>query len=246
MKNKTLIGAAALVAAGAVLAAGSEAGSKITQLLQVRLGGAEVSQPQPTPIPGIYQTTFGGKVAYLTGDGRYAFVGDLIDLQNQVNLSQQARQGIAQKAIAGVDKKDMAIFPAKGETKAVLNVFTDTSCPYCKKLHQEVPDLQKAGIEVRYLPYPRGSSRGPGYQGLKQVWCASDKAEAMDIAKGIKPGKLPSGDCAEAAMVDKGYELGNRVGVDGTPALFTESGRKISGYVPSQQLIPMLLGQPGS
>ncbi len=245
MKLKTLIGAAALVAAGAVMG-GSDAGSKITQLLSSRLGGVEVSQPKPTPIPGIYQTTFGGKVAYLTEDGRYAFVGDLIDLQAQVNLSEQARRGLVKKAIGEVPLKDMAIYPARGEKKAVLNVFTDTSCPYCKKLHEEVPDLQKAGIEVRYLPYPRGSSRGPGYQSLKQVWCADDKARAMNIAKGMESGSLPAGDCAEASMVDKGYELGNRVGVEGTPALFTESGKKISGYVPSQQLIPMLLGQPGS
>ncbi len=245
MNIKNLLGAAALVAAGAVLAAGTSDNS-ITQLLSTRLGGAEVTAPKPTPIPGIYQTTFGGKVAYLTEDGRYAFVGDLIDLKDQVNLSEAARRNQVRTAIGEVPLKDMAIYPAKGERKAVLNVFTDTSCPYCKKLHKEVPQLQDAGIEVRYLPYPRGSSRGPGYQSLKQVWCADNKAEAMDIAKGLKPGSLPSGDCAEAGMVDKGYALGNQVGVEGTPALFTESGQKISGYVPSQQLIPMLLGKPGS
>ncbi len=153
---------------------------------------------------------------------------------------------MARKAIDAVPLKDKAVYPAEGKTRTVLNVFTDTSCPYCKKLHQEVPQLQKAGIEVRYLPYPRGSSRGPGYQSLKQVWCADDKARAMNIAKGIESGSLPAGDCAEGAMVDKGYDLGNQLGVDGTPALFTENGQKISGYVPAQQLIPMLLGQkPG-
>ena len=245
MKLKSLIGALALVAAGAVLA-GSDAGSKITELLKSRLGGVEVSQPKPTPVPGIYQAEFGGKIAYLTEDGRYAFVGDLIDLKNQVNLSEQVRREVARKAIEAVPLKDKAVYPAEGKTRTVLNVFTDTSCPYCKKLHQEVPQLQKAGIEVRYLPYPRGSSRGPGYQALKQVWCADDKARAMNIAKGVESGSLPSGDCAEGAMVDKGYDLGNQLGVDGTPALFTENGQKISGYVPAQQLIPMLLGQkPG-
>lgn len=70
----------------------------------------------------------------------------------------------------------MAVFPATGEEKAVLNVFTDSSCPYCKKLHEEVSKLQEAGISVHYIPYPRGGSRGPGYQELKQVWCAKDKA----------------------------------------------------------------------
>jgi thiol:disulfide interchange protein DsbC len=214
---------------------------KITDLLKSRLGTEDVGTPVATPVDGLYQTQFGSKFAYLTGDGRYVLIGDMIDLKSQVNLTEISRRGIAKKALSTMPSSELAIFPAANETKAVLNVFTDTSCPYCKKLHAEVPELQKAGIEVRYYPFPRGGTRGPGYKTLKQVWCSKDRAKAMDVAKDISNGDLPDGSCPAAALVDKGYQLGNEVGVTGTPALFPASGRKFDGYVPYKQLIPMLL-----
>jgi len=126
----------------------------------------------------------------------------------------------------------------------VLNVFTDTSCTYCQKLHQEIKYLQQAGISVHYYPYPRGGVRGPGYSDMKRVWCADDKLAAMSIAKGALAGTLsPTGDCASASYVDDGYVLGNRIGVNGTPALYTSNGTKFNGYVPYQELIPQLINQ---
>lgn len=219
----------------------TEINPQMTDLLKSRLGDVEIGKPVATPVDGIYQTQFGSKFAYLTGDGRYVLIGDMIDLESQANLTEVARQGIAQKALTSMPASELAVFPAADETKAVLNVFTDTSCPYCKKIHEEVPELQKAGIEVRYFPFPRGGKRGPGYQDLKNVWCTEDRAKGMDIAKEITKGELSDGTCAEANLVDKGYELGNKVGVTGTPALFTADGRKFDGYVPYKKLIPMLL-----
>lgn len=214
----------------------------MTRLLQSRLGNVDVAKPVETPVEGVYQTQFGSKFAYLSENGRYLLIGDMIDLQSQVNLTELSRRGVAKKALAAVPSSELAVYPAKLQRKAVLNVFTDTSCPYCKKLHEEVPELQKAGIEVRYFPFPRGGARGPGYTTLRQVWCGKDRADTMDIAKGVTPGDLPSADCSSAVLVDKGFQLGNEVGVTGTPALFTSTGKKFDGYVPYQQLIPMILG----
>ena len=124
----------------------------------------------------------------------------------------------------------------------MLNVFTDTSCGYCQKLHREVTFLQQAGISVHYIPYPRGGNRGPGYHKLKQVWCSEDPLAAMSIAKGSKEGNLDASEnCDSAHFVDDGYQLGNRIGVTGTPALFTNEGQSFNGYVPYQELIPRLL-----
>jgi protein-disulfide isomerase len=52
---------------------------------------------------------------------------------------------------------------------------------------------------------------------------------------------LPPGDCAAAEMVDRGYLVGNRIGISGTPALFKSNGKKIEGYRPYQELIPQIL-----
>lgn len=244
MKKMKYFLAAGLISSMSVCFAADNAPKpEVAKLLQARLGPAvPVSELKVTPAEGVYQAQFGSKIAYLTGNGRYIIMGDMIDLQTSQNLTEVSRRAVSKQIIDKVSVDNLAVFPSSADTtKAVLNVFTDTSCPYCKKLHEEVPDLQKAGIEVRYFPFPRGGNRGPGYQTLKQVWCGIDKAKTMDVAKHIQTGELPDANCDEAKFVDVAYKIGNSLGVSGTPALFTGEGEKIEGYVPSAKLIPMLL-----
>jgi thiol:disulfide interchange protein DsbC len=219
----------------------SEKQADITRLLKLRLGTDNISPPVETPVKGVFETKFGNKFGYLIDNGRYVFIGEMFDLERAQNLTEISRREVIKDELAKVADSNMAIFTASETEKAQLTVFTDTSCPYCKKLHEEVGFLQQAGITVRYLPYPRGGERGPGYSTLKQVWCAEDKKAGMDIGKGITEGELPAGDCEAADFVDRGYEMGNALGVTGTPALYLESGEAITGYVPYAQLIPRVL-----
>ena len=217
----------------------------LLRLLKLRLGTDQIEPPQETGVEGVYQTRFGNKFAYLIEGGRYVFIGDMVDLQEARNLTEQSRRELVVEELAGFDESSRVIYPATGDEKTVLSVFTDTSCGYCQRLHKEVKYLQEAGISVHYYPYPRGGTRGPGYSDLRKVWCSDDQRQAMNIAKGTEFGTLAvqSGDCEAAASVDGGYALGNRIGVNGTPALYAADGTLFNGYVPYQQLIPQLLNQ---
>jgi thiol:disulfide interchange protein DsbC len=221
----------------------SEPSSELTRLLKLRLGIDSIDEPTETSIEGVYQTRFGDKFAYLIDNGRFVLIGDLIDLETAVNLTEASRRDLIINKINEVSLDDLVIFPAVSEEKSVLNVFTDVSCGYCRKLHEEVNYLQEAGITVRYLPFPRGGNQGPGYIGLKQVWCAENKQLAMGIAKGIENGELGSANCSKGDMVDRGYDLGNTIGVTGTPALYLNDGEKINGYMPHERLISKILGK---
>lgn len=219
------------------------ANDDITQLLKLRLGTDDVAPATKTDIEGVFQTQLGDKYAYLIEGGRYVFIGDLIDLEQSLNITQISRQDSAKTTLSNIPVSSLVVYPAKGEEKTILNVFTDTSCGYCQKLHKEVGFLQQAGISVHYFPFPRGGSRGPGYADLKSVWCAADQNQAMDIAKGIGSGQLAEGNCDQAEFVDTGFELGQKLGITGTPSLFTVNGTKYNGYVPHTKLIPMLLNE---
>ena len=217
---------------------------EMTRMLKLRLGTDEVDTPVSTGVEGVYQTRFGNKFAYLIDGGRYVLIGDLVDLKLGRNITESSRRELIVKALADFGDEKMIVYPADGEELAVLNVFTDTSCGYCQKLHGEVKYLQQAGISVHYYPYPRGGTRGPGYSDLRKVWCADDRLAALGIAKGTVPGSLQeTADCQAAEYVDEGYALGNQIGVTGTPALYASDGAAFNGYVPYQQLIPQLLGQ---
>ncbi len=220
--------------------ASQDAGDPLRYLRRLA-GGRPIGQPRPSPVAGISQVELDADTLYISNDGRYAFIGSLIDLEKGRNLTAQAKARSARKLLDAFGDENKVIFHAKGREKAVIDVFTDTSCPYCRKLHAEVPRLQAAGVTVRYLPYPRGGKRGPGYKGLRQVWCAKDPVKAMDLAKHGKD-VADKGDCPRAALVDQGYQLGERLGVQGTPTIYLPDGTPIGGYVPARELL-MRLGK---
>ena len=213
----------------------------ITRLLQQRIGNTKIDELRETPLDNVWQAQIGDQYVYLLNDGKFAMTGDLINLENGRNLTQLSRRIDTVETISGFVDDDLVVFSATGETKATLTVFTDTSCPYCQKLHGEINELQAAGITVRYLPYPRGGKQGPGYETLKSVWCAEDRNRAMTEAKNNRYGELPPGNCAQSAMIDRGYRAGNQIGIKGTPALIKSNGEKIEGYLPYGELIPQLL-----
>ncbi len=216
----------------------------LTRLLRQRIGSTRIDDIRESSVRDVWQVKLGNQYVYLLDNGKYLLMGDLVSLESGQNLTEQFRQANVVEAISEFTDEELVVFAAKGETKAVLNVFTDTSCPYCQKLHGEIDKLQEADITVRYLPYARGGKKGAGYETLKSVWCAEDRNEAMTNAKRNQFDGLPSGDCAQSEMIDRGYRVGNQIGIRGTPALIKSNGEKIEGYVPYLDLIPILI--PGS
>ncbi len=220
--------------------ASSDDRSRITEQLASRVPAASIGQPKDTPIGQLYEVKVGGRYVYLSGDGRYAVIGDMLDLTTGENLTERQRAGDRLALLKDFPDSDKVIFAAQGEERAALNVFTDTSCPYCRKLHAEVPTLQKAGVTVKYLPFPRSGNSGSGYSDLKAVWCADDRPAAMNIAKGITKGRLGDGNCDAASAVDRGYVLGQQAGITGTPAIILPDGGLQPGYLPAKRIIGLL------
>lgn len=210
-----------------------------TALLNEKLKPLFGSAPDainPTPINGVYEAKFGTEMIYVSADGRYFLSGDLIDGSTRTNLSEQSRTVERKDMLAKVEEKDAVIFKAKGEQKHLLTVFTDVDCGYCVKLHKEVNQLNDAGVSVRYLAYPRAGIGSDSYKKIVNVWCADDKLDAMTKSKSGET--IASKECENP--VAKEFELGQKLGVNGTPALFTEDGTMIPGYRPADQLVKML------
>ena len=195
--------------------------------------------PIASPAKGIQQLKMDSRYVYLLEGGKYLLVGDLYDLQKNENLTETLRKQDTQAKISTFPETDMVIYPAKGTEKAVITIFTDTDCPFCRRLHQQVPELQQAGVKVRYIAYPRGGKIGDTYKTMQSVWCAKDRAQAMSDAKHDIDfaGRT---DCAGAKAVDAGYDLGNDLDIQGTPAIILPDGELISGYRPATELLQQL------
>jgi thiol:disulfide interchange protein DsbC len=219
---------------------GAMADDRATRSLRKRFPTLEIGATAPTPVKGIVVVKAGGDYVYLTEDGHHAFIGSLVDLKTGANLTEDGKGRDRQKALAGFPDSDRVLYPAQGQERARLTVFTDTSCPYCRKLHQEVPTLQQAGVTVTYIPFPRSGPSGAAYETMRQVWCSPDRRKALDIAKGVDVGDLGSGDCKGADAVKAGYALGIKLGVNGTPAIVMPDGRLQPGYLPADRLLGAL------
>ncbi len=202
--------------------------------------GTTIGEPEPTPIDGIYSVRAGPRFLYVDETGRYVFTGELMDIETRQSLTERLMGTIRLEALASFPAEDMVVFPAVGEEKASLRIFTDTTCPYCRRLHREVPELQAAGVTVRYLPFPRNGLEGQGYDEMRSVWCESDRAAAMTEAKSETGYLIGDTDCDAAAAVATGYELGVEIGIGGTPAIILPDGRMIPGYQPYPNLLRAL------
>jgi len=200
----------------------------------------KVGKIEPSEITGLYSVEVqNGPTIYASPDGKYFVHGDMFAVQDKsfVNLTEQRGNGERAKTMATVKAEDTIAFKPKGKPKAVLNVFTDVDCGYCQKFHQEVPALNAMGIEVRYLAFPRAGVGSESYQKLVTAWCAKDRQGTLTRYKNREA--VPINTCAKNP-VSAEYELGERVGVNGTPSLVTEKGELIPGYMPAQELAQRL------
>jgi len=190
-----------------------------------------------SPIAGVYQVLYGTEVVYVSANGKYFIAGDMIDMSTRKNLSEIAQRSVRNGIIK--DKlKDPIVFKAKDE-KHVIKIFTDIDCPYCAKMHREVPALNEKGITVEYFMFPRAGIGSKSYDKAVSVWCAGDSAAqqtAMTTAKKRKPFDEKKCDNPIKAQ----YQVGQEIGVTGTPALVTPTGRLIPGYMPADRLVKML------
>ena len=184
-----------------------------------------------SPVPGFYQVQVaGGPLLHVREGGEYFFDGSLYQARPGVfvNLSEQELVAQRRQAIAAVPVGDTIVFaPADGKVRGVLNVFTDIDCGYCRKLHKNVPQMNAMGIEVRYLAFPRAGIGSESYHKAVTAWCAADRQGALTRFKNGEPVELAE---CENSPVAAQFDLGQEMGVNGTPASVLADGTLVPGY----------------
>ncbi len=206
--------------------------------LAAEFPGVDPSDVLEAALPGMYEVAIGSSVAYVTKDGRYVLQGDLYDLDENANLTEDRRARARVDMLAGVDPETMIVFkPENGETRHTITIFTDIDCGYCRQFHREISQVTSQGVEVHYLSFPRTGPDTDSWYKAEMVWCAEDRNTALTEAK--LGGRVPEDECP-ANPVDSHYNLGNLVGVRGTPAVFSADGRELGGYLTPDQLMELL------
>jgi len=228
---------AATTAKGAVPAGKVTVPADVRARVVSKLDGAKAEDVGPSPIPGLYEVTMGGLIAYVSSDGKYLVSGNVYDLDTQVNLTASRRNAARAKALAAARDDQMIVF-SPANAKMTVTVFTDIDCGYCRKFHNQIADLNKAGIRVRYMMFPRSGPGTESWRKAEGVWCSADRRDALTRAK--RGEEIKAKPCTGAAAIQTQYSMGEDMGVEGTPAIFTQTGDYVGGFMTPDQLVKVI------
>jgi thiol:disulfide interchange protein DsbC len=199
-----------------------------------------VTHVEKSTLDGLYLVELdGGDFLFSTKDATQFIQGNQYGLDDSgkiINISDRRRQASAAKDLAAVPVEDMIIYPAVGEKKATINVFSDPTCPYCKLLHHKIPDLNKAGLEVRYLAFPREGLGSGVHANMASAWCSENRQDAMN--KLFEGQAIPEVKCKNPVADE--FLLGEKLGIRGTPTIILENGKKMIGVQSAEDMLKEL------
>lgn len=220
----------------AVHAADTPAQAAARKALTDLVPQARIDAIEAAPMPGFQQIIVGSQLVYVSDDGKYILQGKLFDTATQSDLTGKRLAVEVKKKLDGVPAARRIVFAPAGKPQYRITVFTDIDCGYCRKLHSQIAEYNKRGIEVDYLFFPRSGAGTESWDKAVSVWCAKDRKATFTAAKG---GKTPPLLKCDNPIADD-FALGGQVGVDGTPAIYTDEGVKIGGYLDPDQMLARL------
>ncbi|MBN8802505.1 MAG: disulfide bond formation protein DsbC [Lysobacteraceae bacterium SCN 69-123] len=193
------------------------------------------------PFAGFREVVVSGQVLYVTDDGRYLMQAQPYDIGKRALATSEGLLAHRRKLLASLPHSDRIVF-APPNAKYTISVFTDIECGYCRKLHQDIAELNRQGIAVEYLAFPRMGLGSKDHTDMISVWCASDRKAALTAAKSDRP--VEAKNCTNPVAMQ--YNVGQQLGISGTPAIFAADGTQLGGYLPPAQLKAALERLPGA
>ncbi len=222
----------ALLAAGLLSLSVHAQEAKIRKALQNKLGNdAQIESVTKTPYSGLYELKVGNEIIYSDAEGRYVFIGRVIDADSSKDLTQARVDDLNRVKFADLPL-DLAVKSVKGSGKRVIAVFEDPNCGYCKRFRKTLAEIKD--LTVYSFIYPV-----LGEDSLKKsrnLWCAADRGKAWDdwMLEGKVPPQAPES-CSSAA-IDKVVELGRKYRVTGTPTIIFTDGSRVPGAIDAKGL----------
>ncbi|WP_162932258.1 DsbC family protein [Solimonas sp. K1W22B-7] len=241
MKHLLSLAACALVLGACTACAQDSQVDRVQKALAKSLPEIKKEDIHETSAPGIYEINAGAIYAYVTSDGKYLIQGDMMNVETGEEITESRRRGYRLERIAALGA-DSTIEFSPEKPRHVVTVFTDIDCGYCRKLHSEMKEYNDAGIAIRYVFYPRAGLGSDAYRKAEAVWCSDDRKAALTAAKSGMPLVNARLDCPNPIARD--WQLGQDLGLRGTPMMVLPDGEVVNGYVPAQQLAMRLENPP--
>lgn len=201
--------------------------------------GSEIESIQESSIQGLYAVYYGDlEPIYVTVDGNFFIYGDIykINANSITNITDLEISKRRSLILSNLRFGDLISFKSENENYAVT-VFTDVDCGYCRKLHDEIEEYNKLGITINYAAFPRSGLGTSTFTKMVNAWCSNNKKSSLTRLKNNK--QIKKNFC-DNQPVSKHYAIGKKLGVTGTPAIFSSDGRLFPGYLSPKDLLTKL------
>ena len=198
--------------------------------------GTVIELIEPSPIPGIYAVYYGDlQPIYVTQDGSFFIYGDIykININSISNITEKSVAERRKLILQNIPTEELISFKSSNEQFSVI-VFTDVDCGYCRKLHNQIDEYNSLGISINYAAFPRSGLGTSAFTKMVGAWCSDNPKDSMTKLKNNSP--LDISFC-ENQPVSKQYIIGKKLGVDGTPAIFSMDGEMFPGYIEPEELL---------
>lgn len=195
----------------------------------------KIDNIQATEMQGMYSANLDGQVVYINQQAQHIFVGSMIRIKDQHNLSKDLVQqrSTATLSNASIDYAQLplqdAIKTVKGNGQRSLVVFSDPNCPYCKTLDNHLAQLNNVTIYTFLYPL-----KSQSIQPSKQVWCSSNRSYAWKNL--IQNNRQPTAAANCDTPIERNLALGQRLGLHGTPAIIFANGHRVMGAYPAKEI----------
>lgn len=211
---------AAALACVSLVAVADEA--EVKKAVEARLG--KIEKIARAPMPGIWEITVDGQIFYADDKANYLIFGNLLDMKTGKNLT-------AERQFNSLPL-ELAVKQVRGSGKNVMVTFEDPNCGYCKKLAKDILTLKDVTVYTFLLPVLGDDS----FEKSKAIWCAPDKSKAW--IDWMTAGKVPPAASAKCDIsgLNKSAQLGGKLRINGTPAIFFAGGERVGGYIPAAEI----------
>ena len=191
-------------------------------------------------------------VIYVTGDGRYALIGHLIDAQGnsltESHMSRYIPPPDLSKAWQRLQSEAAWVVQGAKNAPRVVYAFTDPYCPYCHRFWEEAAPLVRSGkVQIRHVMV--GVIKPNSIQAAAQILGAPDPAAALaQHQERFNQGGLVLHNQAtkdSIAKVTANNDLMRELGVNGTPAVFYQDSDgvvRMVGGLPAPGQLEEILG----
>lgn len=199
----------------------------VQKLFAERFNNPPITAVRPTPY-GLYEVQLGMDLVYTDENVTFVLDGTLIDAKTRRDVTRERQDALAKVPFDQLPF-ELAFKQVRGDGSRKLAIFEDPNCGYCKQLRQSLKGIDN--VTLYTFPYPILSPDSTIK--VRNIWCAADKGATWDAW--MLQGKVPPTiECD--APTEKMVELGQKLMVRGTPALFFYDGSRVGGAIPKEEI----------